>query len=251
MSARVFAAAGFPAVATSSASVAWSLGRPDGENLSRAEMVAALGRVVTAAGELPVTADIEAGYGSTPDEVGVTICQVLAAGAVGVNLEDGTRHAAEPLRPIAEHCARLRAARSAADEAGIPLFINSRTDVYLLGVGEPADRFEMTVARAHAMLEAGADGIFVPSVKDLETIAKLAAAIPAPINVMVVLGMPPVTDLADAGLRRLSTGGRPGAAVLGVLSKVAAELRDKGTYEEIFEHALPSAEIQRLFADQS
>lgn len=246
MSARVFSAAGFGAVATSSASVAWSLGRADGENISRAEMVAAIGRVAAAV-PVPVTADIESGYGSTPAEVGETIRLVLAAGAVGVNLEDGTPHATELLRPIADHCARLRAARAAAEEAQIPLFINGRTDVYLLGVGDPAERFEKTVARAHAMLDAGADGIFVPAVKDLETIARLAAAIPAPLNVMVVNGLPPVAELAQAGLRRLSTGGRPAQAVLGVLTKIAAELREQGTYGQIFEHALPSADLQRLF----
>ena len=247
ISARVFAAAGFGAVATSSASVAWSLGRADGENISREEMVAAIGRVAAAAG-VPVTADIESGYGSTAAEVGETVRLVLAAGAVGVNLEDGTPHGTEPLRPIADHCARLRAARAVAEEAQIPLFINGRTDVYLLGVGDPADRFENAVARAHAMLDAGADGVFVPAVKDLETIARLAAAIPAPLNVMVVHGLPPVAELARAGLRRLSTGGRPTQAVIGVLTKIAVELRDEGTYGQIFEHALPSADLQRLFA---
>ena len=251
MSARVFANAGFGALATSSASVAWSFGRADGENLSRSEMVSAIARVVAAAGDLPVTADIESGYGSTSAELGETIRQVLAAGAVGVNLEDGTRDAAEPLRPIADHCARLRAARAVAEEAGIPLFINGRTDVYLRGVGDPEDRFERTVERAYAMLEAGADGVFVPSVNDIETIARLAAAIPAPLNVMVVHGMPPVADLARAGLRRLSTGGRPGAAVLGVLARIAAELRDQGTYDQILDNALPGAEIQRLFDERT
>jgi 2-methylisocitrate lyase-like PEP mutase family enzyme len=249
MSARVFAAAGFEALATSSASVAWSLGRADGENISRSEMVAAIRRVV-AVSEVPVTADIESGYGSTPAEVGETIRLVLAVGAVGVNLEDGTPDGSEPLRPIAENSARLRAARAAADEAGVPLFINGRTDVYLLGVGEPEGRFAMAVERAHEMLAAGADGIFVPAVKDAETIARLAAAIPAPLNVMVLHGMPPVAELAKAGVRRLSTGGRPAQAVLGLLSKIAAELRQKGTYELIFDHALPSAEIQRLFSER-
>ena len=247
MSARVFANAGFGALATSSASVAWSLGRSDGENIGRSEMVAAIARVVAAAGDLPVTADIESGYGSSPAEVGETIRLVLGAGAVGVNLEDGTRFEAEPLRPIAENSARIRAAREAADEEGIPIFINGRTDVYLRDVGESADRFERTVERAHAMLEAGADGIFVPSIKDLDLIARLKAAIPAPLNVMVVHGLPPVAELAKAGLRRLSTGGRPGAAVLGVLAKIATELREQGTYNQIFEHSLPGTEIQRLF----
>jgi 2-methylisocitrate lyase-like PEP mutase family enzyme len=248
MSARVFSAAGFGALATSSASIAWSLGRTDGENIGREEMVAAIGRVAAATG-VPVTADIESGYGATPAEVGETIRLVLAAGAVGVNLEDGTPLASSRLRPIGDHCARLRAARAAADDAGIPLFINGRTDVYLLGVGEPAERFENAVARAHAMLEAGADGIFVPAVKDLETIGRLAAAIPAPLNVMVVQGLPPVAELASAGLRRLSTGGRPALAALGLLTKIAAELREQGTYEQIFEHALPSADLRRLFAE--
>jgi len=246
LSARLLSSLGFPALATTSAGVSWAYDKTDGEQLTRAELVEAISRISSAV-EVPVTADIEAGFGDSPAEVAETIRQVIEAGAVGVNLEDGTRSREEPLLPRADHAARIRAAREAAAALGVNLFINGRTDVYLRAVGDPASRFERAVERAHAYLEAGSDGIFVPGVFDLETIGRLVAAIPAPLNVIVMDGTPPVTELAGVGLRRLSTGGRLAQAALGLLTQAATELRDRGTYGKIFEYALPYPDIQALF----
>jgi len=246
MSARLFAASGFAALATSSASVAWALGRQDGQNLSRLEMVAAIGRIAAAV-EIPVTADLEAGYGADPAAVGETIRMVLEAGAVGVNLEDGSIGGASPLIEAAEHARRIAGARRAAESAGVPLFINGRTDVYLLRVGAPETRFDHAVERARAYLDAGADGIFVPGVRDLATIERLVAAIPGPLNVLVTDGTPSVPTLRAAGVRRLSTGGRPAQAVLGLLRRIGEELSGPGTYDTIFQYAMPFPEVQELF----
>ena len=246
LSARLLESLGFPALATTSAGVAWSFVKRDGEEVTREELVESVTRV-SGAVDVPVSADIESGYGDSPAAVAETVRRVIAAGAVGINLEDGTRSRDEPLLSTADHASRIRAAREAAGELGLNLFINGRTDVYLRAVGEPAGRFDNAVARAHAYLEAGADGIFVPGVFDLETIERLVEAIPAPLNVIVMDGTPPVADLERVGLRRLSTGGRLAQAMLGLLSQAAVELRDRGTYEKIFEYALPYPDIQKLF----
>jgi 2-methylisocitrate lyase-like PEP mutase family enzyme len=217
-SARIAEAAGSPVVATTSAGVAWSLGAPDGDALDRDSAVAAIGRVVAAV-SVPVTADIESGFGADPDAVGETIRRVVAAGAAGVNLEDGTR-------PAAEQVARLTAARAAAGDA---LFINARIDTYLLGDRDFAD----TVARAEAYLAAGADGIFVPGVVDRQTVAALAAKIPAPLNVLVGPGAPSVAELAGLGVARVSLGSGVAQAAYAVMRRAVREMLGAGTYDPV------------------
>ncbi|GAA4888698.1 hypothetical protein GCM10023237_02550 [Streptomyces coeruleoprunus] len=175
-SARVIEAAGAPAIATTSAGVAWSLGCPDGDVLARERAVDLIARIAASVA-VPVTADIEGGYGQHAAEVAETVAAVLDAGAVGVNIEDGTR-------PPAELAARLAAARRAADRAGAGMFLNARIDTYLFGLGEPDTRLRDTLDRARAYVDAGADGIFVPGVTDTATIAALAENIAVPLNVM-------------------------------------------------------------------
>ncbi|MEV8095127.1 isocitrate lyase/phosphoenolpyruvate mutase family protein [Kitasatospora sp. NPDC085879] len=220
--ARLVAAAGAPAIATASASASWTLGVPDGEGLAREDAVALVARVARAV-DLPVTADLESGYGATPAEVGETVAAALAVGAVGVNLEDGTR-------PVAEHAERVAAARAAADAAGVPLWINARTDVFLLGLGEPEDRLEEAVRRAKEYLAAGASGIFVPGVRDLAVVEALAAAVPAPLNVLAGPGAPSVAELAAAGVARISFGPAAALAAYGTLRDAADELYRTGGY---------------------
>ena len=149
--ARVVAQAGMPAVATSSAGIAWALGYADGEHIGRGEMID-MARRIAASVDVPVSADLEAGYGNNPQDVAATIEAALKAGIVGVNLEDG-RHADPPLMDLEDVTARLHAARSAADETGVPLVINARTDVYLRGLargGKDKEAFAETVTRANA-----------------------------------------------------------------------------------------------------
>jgi 2-methylisocitrate lyase-like PEP mutase family enzyme len=192
-SARVIEAAGAPAIATTSAGVAWSLGSPDGDALTRERALELISRI-SAAVAVPVTADIEGGYGQDAADVAKTVTGVLAAGAVGVNIEDGTR-------PPGELAARLAAARQAADRAGADLFLNARIDTYLFGLGDPDTRLAETLDRARRYVDAGADGIFVPGVTDTTTIAALARAILVPLNVMAGPGAPKVAaqELLDTG----------------------------------------------------
>src|SRR3954470_5231200 len=196
-SARIVAAAGAPAIATTSAGVAWALGAPDGDTLPRDRALEHLARIVRAVPEgLPVTADIESGFGATPADVAETIRGVLDAGAVGINLEDTVRDGETTLRDIAGQQARIAAARGAAEDAGVDLYINARVDTYFQG------RPDETVARAEAYLAAGATGIFVPGVAAADTIGALAKAIAAPLNILAEPGTPPVAELAALGVAR-------------------------------------------------
>ncbi|MFE9202916.1 isocitrate lyase/phosphoenolpyruvate mutase family protein [Micromonospora sp. NPDC007230] len=224
-SARIVAAAGARAVATTSAGVAWSLGAPDGDALGRAAAVDLVRRVVAAV-PLPVTADIESGYGDTADEVAVTVEAVIAAGAVGVNVEDARHDGETPLRAVDEQCARLAAVRAAADRTGIPLYVNARVDTFLRGAGGVPE----TVARAKAYLAAGADGVFVPGTVDPATVAALVEAIPAPLNVLAGPGAPAVPELAKLGVARVSLGSSVAEAAYGVARRAAVEALATGTY---------------------
>ncbi|MCQ4211234.1 isocitrate lyase/PEP mutase family protein [Streptomyces longispororuber] len=218
-SALIVESAGAPAIATTSAGVAWSLGCPDGDALTRDEAVAAISRI-TAAVTVPVTADIETGYGDGPDDVAETVRQVVAAGAAGVNIEDGTR-------PPADLAARLAAAR---DAVGADLFLNARIDTYLFGLGEDGTRLKETLERAHRYVEAGADGIFVPGVTDLDTVAELAAEIPVPLNVMAGPGAPSVAEFGAVGVARVSLGSGVAQAAYTAARRTAQELLGTGGY---------------------
>jgi 2-methylisocitrate lyase-like PEP mutase family enzyme len=240
------AQAGAPAVATTSAGVAWSLGAADGDLLARDRALDLIGRVVAAV-DVPVSADIESGFGVDPAGVAETIQGVLAVGAVGVNIEDACYRAANPLRPIADQAARIAAAREVADTAGIPLFINARIDTYLRQVGEPAERLDATVARATAYLAAGANGIFVPGVVDPATISALVAGIPAPLNILAGPGAPDVAQLAKLGVARVSVGSSIAAAAYGVVRRATEELMSTGGYTELA-GGLDYGEVNALLA---
>ncbi len=242
-SARVVEEAGFPAVATSSAGMAAVLGYPDGERVPRDEMLGMVSRIARAV-RVPVTADLEAGYGS----VGATVEAALRAGAVGMNLEDGRRDETA-LATVEEHAASVREARAAADRLGVHFVINARTDVYLARVGPEAERFDHTLRRAAAYLAAGADCIFVPGVRDAETIGRLAAAIRGPLNVLAGPGTPPVAKLASLGVARVSAGSNPMRAALTAARRAVEEMRDRGTYS-FAEGILTHAEVNALLADR-
>lgn len=226
-SAAVIAAAGATAIATTSGGVAWSLGRGDGQQLSRGEMVEVTRRIVDAV-DLPVTVDVEGGYGPAPADVATTVRAVIEAGAVGVNLEDSAA-VGGPLFDVAEQSARLRAARDAAAEAALPeLFVNARTDVFLFAIGAPDGRLDEVLARTEAYAEAGADGIFVPGLLNLDKLTTLCAESPLPVNAMAMAGGPSVTELAQAGVRRISVGTGLAQAAYTAARRAAAELLGTG-----------------------
>ncbi|WP_367130232.1 isocitrate lyase/phosphoenolpyruvate mutase family protein [Saccharothrix sp. HUAS TT1] len=245
-SAALIARAGAKAVATTSGGVSWSLGRADGQNLSRDEMVEQV-RLVAAAVDVPVTADVEGGYGASPEDVAATVEAVIAAGAVGVNVED-SKGFGVPLFTAEEQAARLRAAREAAERAGLPeLVLNVRTDVFLFQVGEPEGRLADVLARAAAYAEAGADCLFVPGLVDLDVLKQLVEASPLPVNVMAGPGAPSVAEFEAVGVRRVSLGTAVSQAAYSVAHRAAEEVLNKGTYAEL-DGALDFGAVNGVFA---
>ncbi|MFF9094154.1 isocitrate lyase/phosphoenolpyruvate mutase family protein [Streptomyces sp. NPDC014802] len=225
-SARIVEDAGAAAVATTSAGLAWALGAADGDRLDRDRALDAVARIAGAV-RVPVTADIESGYAADAAGVGDTIRRVIAAGAVGVNIEDALYGSGEDaLRPVAEQAERLAAAREAADAVGVPLFVNARIDTFLRGAGG----VDLTLERAAAFLAAGADGIFVPGVVDPVAVKALAEGIDAPLNVMAGPGAPSVAELAALGVARVSIGSGIAQAAHAVVRRAAQELLGEGTY---------------------
>jgi 2-methylisocitrate lyase-like PEP mutase family enzyme len=224
-SARVVAATpGCRAIATASWAIAAAHGFPDGEAIGRDAMLAAVAEIAAAVPTVPVTADLEGGYGATPSAVGETVGGALAVGVVGCNLEDGTGDAAAPLRDAAEHAERVAAARAAGEAAGVPVVINARTDVYLAGAGPADERLGMAIERGRAYLEAGADCIFVPGVADLGLIDQLVRGVRGQISVLAGAGGPTLAELARAGVARVSYGPGPHGAALAALRATAVAL---------------------------
>jgi len=248
-SARLFEEAGFPAIGTTSAGIAYAHGYPDGEQMARDEMLQAITCIASIV-QVPVTADMEAGYGEAAADVAETIRGVIAAGAIGVNLEDGTADPTRPLYPVEVQAERLAAAREAAHRTDVPLVINARTDTYLAQVGSGQARLEETIQRGRAYLQAGADSIFVPYVIDPATIQTLVRTIPGPISLLAMPGAPSAPELFRLGVARVSIGSRAMAATMGLVRKIAQELRDYGTYEAMSHEGYRRAEAQALFASR-
>ena len=236
-SARIFERAGFPALGTTSAGVAFVLGYPDGERVSRAEMLEMVARIARAL-KIPVTADVEAGY----DDPVETARQVWAAGAVGMNLEDTT--GGDLLRELPDQTAMIRVIRGATPK----MVINARTDIFLNAIGDEATRFDRAVERLNAYRDAGADCLFAPGVRDRDTIARLVKSVRGPLNILATAGSPAIPELQALGVARVSVGSGPMRATLGLVDRIAKELRDQGSYKTMIESAIPYAEINRLLA---
>ena len=231
-SAVILSEAGFPAIATTSAGIAFAQGYADGEHISREEMLAVVNRIVKTV-PVPVTADLERGYGPKPEDVAETARLAIGIGAVGANFEDGTGEAETPLLDLSDAAERIRAAREAADGEGIPFVINARTDVLLLpGEKGPAE-FDETVRRANAYRAAGADCLFVPGKHDLDTIGRLVQAIDGPLNILGGFSgysAPPLAQLRELGVARVTIGGSLSLSALALVDQVAKELRNEGTF---------------------
>jgi 2-methylisocitrate lyase-like PEP mutase family enzyme len=249
-SARVIEAAGAPAIATTSAGVSWSLGRPDGQNLGREEMLQAI-RQIVATVSVPVNADIEGGYGTDSlKDVAETVKELIASGVAGINLEDTPGHDGEVLLAAEEHAERIAIARKTAKAMGGDLVINARIDVYLFQVGAPESRFQASVQRAKTYLQAGADCVFVPGVVDAETIGRLVKAIDGPLNIMAMPGAPSAPQLGRMGVARVSVGPGVTQVALAAAQRAAKELLEEGTYTAL-EAGLPFAELNAMFARRS
>lgn len=250
-SARVFEQIGFRAVATTSSGIAAAYGYPDGEHMSRDQMIEAVRRIVAAVA-CPVTADIEAGYGDTVEAKLDTIRQVVVAGAVGINIEDSAKggSGAPELVDVTAQAALIRAIRAAtSSEWGVPLVINARVDVYLHGVGDADERLDETVRRATAYREAGADCVFPIGLSDGPTIGKLVHAVGCPLNILASSQTPTIAELAGMGVARVSFGGGLMRVALGAVRRIADELVQQGTFTGMAQDALPSPDFRRLFVD--
>lgn len=244
-SARVFEDAGFPAIATSSAALSVSLGYPDGEHIGKDELFLAIGKMARILG-VPLSADIESGYGSTVDQLNETIRSVVECGAVGINIEDIADFSKKSLLPLEQQVQRIKAVRRFADSTGIPLVINARTDAYRFGTGEERLRLDEAIRRTSVYAEAGADCLYPVGLTDKNSIAEFVKAVRKPVNIMVRKGAPPIPELEKLGVARASLGPGPMYAAMGLLKRIAQELHSKGSYETLLEGAISFDELNAL-----
>lgn len=247
-SAMMLAALGFPAVATTSAGICYSLGQPDSEVAVSRDVMLDRVRSIADAVQLPVSADLQAGYGSDPEEVAATIQRAILAGVVGANIEDSAGDPEQSLFSIEEASARVQAARREADVSGVPFVLTARTDAYLLGV---EGAFAVAVARCNAYRAAGADCLFVPGATDQKTIAALVREIDGPMTVVMGLSgsLLSVAQLGELGVRRVTVGGSLARAALGLVRRAASEIAQGGTFSYASQQ-IPDGELSRFFAEK-
>jgi 2-methylisocitrate lyase-like PEP mutase family enzyme len=246
-SARILEELGYPAIATTSAGVAFSLGYPDGQRIRRDEMLGMVERIANSV-RVPVTADMEAGYGKTVEDMAETARAVLDAGAVGMNLEDVTGDAENSHVDVKLQVKKISAIHEVSASLGVPLVLNARTDIYLMPIGPAETRFDRTVERLRAYRNAGAHCLFAPGVQDRETIAKLVHALEAPLNILVTPACPSIRELEKMGVARASTGSAAMRATLGLLRRIGKELMETGTYSSLQDGAVPFAEVNQILA---
>lgn len=242
ISAKVFEERGFPAIGTTSAGIATSLGYADGQDLPFEKLIETIASI-TRAVNIPVSADIEAGYGFTIDEIVANVTEVIAAGAVGINIEDGTGDAEDPISDITVQVENIEAIKELSDTLNASLFINARTDMYWGNVGEPEARLEETVRRAKSYVKAGANCIFIPGMTTIEEIKTIRKEISVPINLLVNPNLPPLTDLSAIGIERVSCGSAPFRATVTLLKSIADEIYTDGTFNQVSKNILSYDEV--------
>ena len=245
-SARIFEDAGVKAVGTGSAGVAFSHGYPDNEFIPRDVMLLAIKEIVAAV-DVPVTADILNGLGATTEQVVATIRDVIALGAVGVNIEDSSEVGGAHLVDAAQQAEKISAVCAAARDCGVPIVVNARTDSFWLKLGDDRERLRVSIERANRYREAGAHCLFVPAAANRETIATLVREIAGPINILTVPGCPPIAELEQLGVRRVSEGSGPMRATMMLARHIARELLDTGTYTRFHADAIPYPDANKLF----
>lgn len=225
-SARLAEDCGAAAIATSSAAVSWAHGVPDGEKLPREMLLAVLGEIVRTV-KVPVSVDSEGGFSSNPDEVAEFVVALARAGAVGINLEDGTS-------PPDLLAAKISAIRRACKRDGVDVFVNARTDVILHRLVPAEDAPGEAISRGKLYFEAAADGLFVPVLTDLAAMTKIAEAVDLPLNVLVRPTLAPIAELKNAGVRRVSAGSELCRAALGAARRAMKEMLESGRYGALY-----------------
>jgi len=237
-SARLIESLGAKAIATTSAGVAWSHGYADGDLLPVPLLMTTVSEIARVV-RVPLSIDVESGYSDDPAAVFALVLQVIDAGGVGINIEDGTG-------APDELCAKIEQARRAATRRGVEIFVNARTDVYLRSLASPEGRVAETIRRAALYQAAGADGIFAPGVTDRAEIRSLASATRLPLNILARPNLPTATQLAELGVRRLSAGSWVASAALGRVRSAVGGFLGDGACEGLFENAFPYAEFNTL-----
>lgn len=245
LSARIFADAGFEALATTSGGVAWALGAPDGEQARWEDVVAVTRRIVVAARGLPVTADIEGGFAETPAALAGNIAEIIGTGVVGVNLEDS--HAGV-LRDIDDAAARIAAARDAAKQSGIPIVINARCDALRMGDGGGDLRLDDVITRGRRYLDAGADCIFPLGLRDPVQIERLCSVLAAPVNISGRPGLPEIEELGRLGVARITVGTASTLVAMEAIRNLARGLGQPGGFE-LLSVPFTHGDGQALFQD--
>lgn len=248
-SAVIMADAGFPAIATTSAGVAFAQGLPDGEKIAKERMLEIVAGIAASV-PVPVTADLEAGYGPKPEHVARTVKDAIDAGLAGCNIEDTLNRGSKKLYDFEASVDRIRAGAEAAKKAGVAFVLNARTDAYLMQLGDAKTNFAESVRRANAYLAAGATSAFVPGALDAETTKQLAHEIDGPMNVLGAFAGRPspltVDDLEKIGVKRISIGGSLAGAVLGLIRRAVGDLKTKGAFT-YHEGAMTHADSTQLF----
>ena len=248
-SARILEECGHPAIATTSAGIAYSLGYPDGQRLSRGEMLEVVGRIARAV-RVPVTADLEAGYGTSVREMAETVRAAIEAGAIGMNLEDVTGDDESSQVAISLQVEKIRVIRETAASLGVPFVLNARTDIYLMPIGPEPTRFERTVERLRAYRDAGADCLFAPGLYDRDAIAKLVKAVEAPLNILATPACPPLAELEKIGVARVSAGSGIMRAAMGAVQRIGKEMLEARSCDTMFAGATPFIELKRMMTRQ-
>ncbi len=249
-SSRLIEASGYKAIATTSMGIAASLGYPDCQVIQLSEMLETITRIVNGV-QVPVTVDIEAGYGNNPSEIIDSLKKIIATGVVGINIEDSVNLSPKLLDEV-EFCERISAIRALSDSLGFHLVINARTDSFYTSTGSPREKLAESIRRGNKYREAGADCIFVQPVSDKETISTLVREIHAPINILANPGMgggvpPSIRELQDLGVARVSLGSGLMKATLALIKKVADELSEKGTYDILLDAFTPLPEAAMAY----
>ena len=240
-SARLVEAQGASAVATTSAGFAWALGYPDGRLLPVDEVVAAVKRIVRVL-SVPLSVDVENGYSDDPATVANVVMQLVDIGVAGINIEDG------PDAPSLL-ASKIEAIRNAVSKAGADIFINARSDVFLANLVDKPKQAGESIARGDLYASAGADGLFLPALKDSSDIEAIVKAVPLPLNVMAIASLPDAAALEQLGVRRLSAGSGISQVVMGRAKGLAKDFLLSGQSETLYDGALPYSEMQSLFVD--
>jgi 2-methylisocitrate lyase-like PEP mutase family enzyme len=241
----VFEDAGFPAVATSSAALAVTLGYPDGERIGKEELFSAVKKIADSL-TIPLSVDAESGFGTTESQLTDTIRRVIAAGGVGVNIEDISNFESKTLFTSEAQADRIRTVRTVSNSLGIPLLINARTDAYRYAAGDGLAKLHEAIRRANAYSEVGADCLYPMGLMERDAITMFVKAVNKPVNIMARKGVPSISELERIGVRRLSLGPGPMYATMGLLRKIAQELKQNGTYESMLAGAITFEELNAL-----